>query len=106
MTIPVIAAVAEMGLWAFCVVEPFGMECFRYSFTFEEGGNIFIKVSKMAGSFLLISLSPDIVDATGNMMFLSWNFCVIKRLELVLKMAPYSVSELIKNQKWHAKVTI
>ena len=69
--LPDIAAVAEVGLGAFGGDNPVGIECFKYSFTLDEGGSIFIKVSKMAGSLLLKSLSLDFVEGTEKMMFLS-----------------------------------
>ena len=70
-TLPDIAAVAEIGLGAFGGDNPVGIECFKYSFTLDEGGSIFIKVSKMAGSLLLKSLSFDFVEGTEKIMFLS-----------------------------------
>ena len=71
VSLPDIAAVAEVGLGAFGGDNPVGIECFKYSFTLDEGGSIFIKVSKMAGSLLLKSLSFDFVEGTEKIMFLS-----------------------------------
>ena len=45
----------------------FGIECFKYSNTLELGGNIFIRVFKIAGSFWVASGS----FSTGKIMFLS-----------------------------------
>ena len=73
LILPDIAAVAEVGLGTIGVADPLGIECFKYSFTLDDGGNIFIRASKRAGSFLLNSLPLDFVDGTEKIMFLSWN---------------------------------